>query len=268
MIIDPTADSTIEQDETVALTLATGTGYTVGTTTAVTGTITNDDPQRLVIAQTRDGNETGPVAAVFTLSRTGPRTAPLTVGYTLSGSATAGVDFFGTATGTVAFVAGSNTTTLAIPIFNDAVSDPDEQIIATITAPQGYTIVSGFEMAAALIIDNDPITGLALSATAGISAAPTAITPTVLDLNSGRMSLTSPDGPPSSLRGIKSHNLSAAPDDPSSPEMSLDRQSHLNNQFHTFMLPASLSSIGRHHTASEFFFLPFIDSARFGIFDA
>jgi hydroxymethylpyrimidine pyrophosphatase-like HAD family hydrolase len=30
-------------DETVALTLATGTGYTVGTTTAVTGTITNDD---------------------------------------------------------------------------------------------------------------------------------------------------------------------------------------------------------------------------------
>ncbi|NCS13869.1 MAG: hypothetical protein GPJ08_23800, partial [Microcystis aeruginosa G13-09] len=41
--VDPTADTTFETDETVILTLASGTGYTVGTTTAVTGTITNDD---------------------------------------------------------------------------------------------------------------------------------------------------------------------------------------------------------------------------------
>ncbi|MDD1469502.1 hypothetical protein MEO43_30660, partial [Dolichospermum sp. ST_sed5] len=43
LTIDPTADTTIESDETVALTLATGTGYLIGTTTDVTGTITNDD---------------------------------------------------------------------------------------------------------------------------------------------------------------------------------------------------------------------------------
>ncbi|MFM5900237.1 MAG: lectin-like protein [Dolichospermum sp.] len=43
LIINPTADTTVESDETVALTLASGTGYTVGTTTAVTGTISNDD---------------------------------------------------------------------------------------------------------------------------------------------------------------------------------------------------------------------------------
>ena len=41
LMIDPTADAIIETDETVSLTLATGTGYTVGTTTAVTGTITD-----------------------------------------------------------------------------------------------------------------------------------------------------------------------------------------------------------------------------------
>jgi hypothetical protein len=41
--VDPTADTTVEPDETVALTLTSGTGYTVGTTTAVTGTIQNDD---------------------------------------------------------------------------------------------------------------------------------------------------------------------------------------------------------------------------------
>jgi len=43
LTIDPTADTTVEPDETVILTLATGTGYTIGTTAGVTGTITNDD---------------------------------------------------------------------------------------------------------------------------------------------------------------------------------------------------------------------------------
>jgi Ca2+-binding RTX toxin-like protein len=41
--IDPTNDTSIEADETVSLTLATGSGYIIGTTAAVTGTITNDD---------------------------------------------------------------------------------------------------------------------------------------------------------------------------------------------------------------------------------
>ena len=43
LTIGPTADTTIESDETVAVTLATNVGYTLGTTTAVTATITNDD---------------------------------------------------------------------------------------------------------------------------------------------------------------------------------------------------------------------------------
>jgi hypothetical protein len=41
--VDPKTDTTIEANETVALTLAAGTGYSIGTTAAVVGTITNDD---------------------------------------------------------------------------------------------------------------------------------------------------------------------------------------------------------------------------------
>ncbi len=41
--VDPTADTIVESNETVILTLASGTGYTVGTPNAATGTITNDD---------------------------------------------------------------------------------------------------------------------------------------------------------------------------------------------------------------------------------
>ncbi|MBE9195310.1 VCBS repeat-containing protein [Synechocystis sp. LEGE 06083] len=43
LTINPTADTTVEPDQTVILTLASGTGYTIGTTNGVTGTITNDD---------------------------------------------------------------------------------------------------------------------------------------------------------------------------------------------------------------------------------
>ena len=41
--VDPTVDSEIEPDETVALTLAAGSGYTIGTAAAAVGTILNDD---------------------------------------------------------------------------------------------------------------------------------------------------------------------------------------------------------------------------------
>jgi len=40
--VDPTADLIIEDNETVSLTLASNAAYTIGTTTAVVGTITND----------------------------------------------------------------------------------------------------------------------------------------------------------------------------------------------------------------------------------
>ena len=43
LTIYPTADNIVESDETVALTLVAGTGYTVGTTETVTGTILDDD---------------------------------------------------------------------------------------------------------------------------------------------------------------------------------------------------------------------------------
>ena len=43
VIVDPTVDSTVESGETVALTLAAGTSYTIGTANSVVGAITNDD---------------------------------------------------------------------------------------------------------------------------------------------------------------------------------------------------------------------------------
>ncbi|MFZ9850864.1 MAG: bluetail domain-containing putative surface protein [Vulcanococcus sp.] len=41
--LDPSADSSVEANETISLTLLSGSDYSLGTSTAVTGTITNDD---------------------------------------------------------------------------------------------------------------------------------------------------------------------------------------------------------------------------------
>jgi chitinase len=49
----------VESNETVVLTLASGTGYTIGTTTAVTGTITNDDTAGLLIGDATNNNLVG-----------------------------------------------------------------------------------------------------------------------------------------------------------------------------------------------------------------
>jgi hypothetical protein len=43
LTVDPTEEAEIEPEETVALTLAAGSGYSIGTTAAVVGTILNDD---------------------------------------------------------------------------------------------------------------------------------------------------------------------------------------------------------------------------------
>jgi hypothetical protein len=47
LTLDPTADTSIEIDETVSLSIVAGTRYIIGTTAAVTGTITNDDVSSL-----------------------------------------------------------------------------------------------------------------------------------------------------------------------------------------------------------------------------
>ncbi|MFO5441577.1 MAG: Calx-beta domain-containing protein, partial [Dolichospermum sp.] len=54
LTIDPTADTIGEFNETVSLTLVSGTGYTVGTTETVTGTITNDDALTQIVTTLQD----------------------------------------------------------------------------------------------------------------------------------------------------------------------------------------------------------------------
>jgi hypothetical protein len=76
LTVDPTAESTIEVDETVAITLVTGTGYTIGTTAPVVGTITNDDfnsaPTALNLSATSFAEKIPAGSTVANLTTTDP----------------------------------------------------------------------------------------------------------------------------------------------------------------------------------------------------
>jgi hypothetical protein len=62
--VNPTTDATSEDNETVILTVAAGTGYTVGSPSVATGTITNDDGGPSSDYQLVPDTETTPSAAV------------------------------------------------------------------------------------------------------------------------------------------------------------------------------------------------------------
>jgi len=163
LTVVPTADSTIEADETVALTLAAGTGYTIGTTAAVTAIISNDDFPVITLAVSPAGvTEDGTANLVYTFSRTGATTSALTVNYTVGGTATLGTDYNGIAatpaTKTVSFAANSATATVTVDPTADTTIEPDETIALTLAAGTGYTV--GTTAAVVGTISNDDISSL------------------------------------------------------------------------------------------------------------
>ncbi|MDB9491443.1 Calx-beta domain-containing protein, partial [Dolichospermum circinale CS-534/05] len=163
LTIDPTADTTVETDETVVLTLATAPGYTIDTPAAVTGTITNDDSSALPVisvaatdasaAETATGITANP--GEFTLTRVGGNiNQAVTVNYTLTGTATNGADYTSLPT-SVTFAAGSSTAIVTLTPTNDTIFEATETAILTLATGTGYTVSTTNTAATVNITDND-----------------------------------------------------------------------------------------------------------------
>src|SRR5207248_1077189 len=73
--LDPTVDTIVEPDETAILTVSSGTGYTVDSPSAATGTITNDDTSAVSVAVSPASvAEDGAPNLVYTFTRTNTST--------------------------------------------------------------------------------------------------------------------------------------------------------------------------------------------------
>jgi Ca2+-binding RTX toxin-like protein len=144
LVLDPKADGTIEPNETVALSLVAGSGYTIGTSTPVTATIRNDDQANRtgVMLSVRDAAvvEGRDRVAVITIDLDIASSQPISVSYTTSSvNGTAGVDYT-PVSGILTIPANSRTATLEVPILNDALNEGDESFIVTFTNPINATL--------------------------------------------------------------------------------------------------------------------------------
>lgn len=175
--IDPSADTTVEPDETVNLTVTSGAGYSVGSPSSATGTIVNDDTDVSVAVSPASVAEDGATNLVYTFTRVGVTTNALTVNfsiavggnnavfpgdYTESGAAT-----FAPPVGTVTFGAGSSTATVTVDPTADPIVEPDETVIFTVTSGTGYNV--GSPSSATGTITND-------DADVAVTVAPSSVT--------------------------------------------------------------------------------------------
>ncbi|MFM6827393.1 MAG: Calx-beta domain-containing protein, partial [Dolichospermum sp.] len=147
LIVDPTADTTVEADETVALSLASGAGYVIAGTPTVTGTIINDDLPTINLSpssQTVVEGLTTPQNASYTVTLSQASNQTVSVNYaTANGTATAGSDYTATI-GTLTFAPGATTSqVINIPILNDSLNEADETFTLTLSSPTNASLGAG-----------------------------------------------------------------------------------------------------------------------------
>ncbi|MFM6322415.1 MAG: Calx-beta domain-containing protein, partial [Microcystis panniformis] len=160
--IDPTADTTFEPDETIVLTLTSGTGYMIGTTTPVTGTIVNDDTIVTLTVSPNSVTEDGTSNLIYTFTRTGVTTNALTVSYSIGGTATLNTDYTRSGTNnTVTFAPNSTTATVIVDPTADTTIESNETVALTLTAGTGYTV--GTTTAVTGTITNDDLSQLSIN---------------------------------------------------------------------------------------------------------
>jgi Ca2+-binding RTX toxin-like protein len=138
--VNPTIDTVVEANETVSLILASGTGYNIGTTTAVTGTIINNDAGIVPVITIQDttiveGSRGTPTKAYVVFSLDTTSVLPVSVNYATSNvSAIAGSDYTAS-TGTITFNPGETVRTIELLILNDNVNEVNETFNINLSTP-------------------------------------------------------------------------------------------------------------------------------------
>ena len=163
--LDPTADTTVELDETAILTVVAGTSYDIGIPASATGTITNDDTDVTVAVAPSSVEEDGAPNLVYTFTRNGVTTGPLTVNFSVGGTATFNTDYtqtgaatFTATDGTVTFGAGNTTATVTVDPTTDNTVEPNETVILTLAAGTGYNVANPITATGTITNDDAEVT--------------------------------------------------------------------------------------------------------------
>ncbi|MCB1274991.1 Calx-beta domain-containing protein [Prosthecobacter sp.] len=152
--ISPLNDSTNEVTETVILTVNSSAGvYTVGSPSAATVTLLDNDRSTVTIAAT-DGiaSESAGNTGTFTITRTAPTTGTLSVAFTVTGTALSGSDY-AALTSPFTFSAGEVSRTFTITPVDDLLTEGDETVLMQLSSGSYDIGGDGYDEVA--IQDND-----------------------------------------------------------------------------------------------------------------
>jgi len=167
--ITPTVDSTVEADETVKLTVATGTGYAISSPSVAIGTIANDDvvvpPTVSLAVSPASVLENGSPNLIYTFTRTTTTVDVLTVNFTVGGTATFVTDYaqsgsatFNAGTGTIKFGFGQTTARVTINPRSDSTAEADETVTLDLVAGAGYVVGAPTTAVGTILNDDGPLT--------------------------------------------------------------------------------------------------------------
>src|SRR5205807_535801 len=100
---------------------------------SATLTITDNDTATVSIATTTNGNESGPLNGVFTVTQSKASSTNTVVSFTVGGTATSGSDFTALS-GSVTILAGNTSATITVPVINDNLVEATETVSVTLTS--------------------------------------------------------------------------------------------------------------------------------------
>lgn len=151
--VTPIQDTTNEGNETVILTVTSGSGYVVGAPSAATVTIADDDRSTVTItANDPTASESAGNPGQFTITRTAPMNVSLTVNVTVAGTATNTTDY-ANVPATVAFASGDVSKTINITPVDDGNTEGPEDV--TISLGTGTYDIGASSYGNVTIVDND-----------------------------------------------------------------------------------------------------------------
>lgn len=154
LTVAPIQNTAPEVDETVIVTLGSGSGYTLGSPSSATVTIVDDDVNTVTLmASDAVASEVAGNPGEFTLTRTGPLTASLNVTISITGTATNGSDY-STISTTRTFGVDVSSITIPVTVIQDAGTEGSEEVIISIATSSNY-IVGPPSVANVTILDDD-----------------------------------------------------------------------------------------------------------------
>ncbi len=124
-----------------------------GTQASFTLTVLEIPTEVSVTAADPDASEAGPDIGTFTITRTGDTSAALSVNYTLSGTASNGVDYV-TLPGVAVLPASASAVEVVINPIDDSVAELTETVVLTLAPGENY-VVAPPASATVVIVDNE-----------------------------------------------------------------------------------------------------------------